>query len=120
MKFVLAILVSLFVLTGCTGGLSVPTGDKTESTAQATGPSKRDLYIRLLREEAPQLDSVPDRMLFKNARVVCSLFDQGQTFTDVFLLYDSEGFPPKVAGTLIGAAVAFKCPEYKTRLTDGL
>jgi len=109
-KILVALFVSLsFILVGCSDS---DTGGGTGYDSNSISDRKA-LYLDLMREEIPEARNVSDSLLLDSADAVCDLFDAGGEFEDAFFIYTESGLTIHQAGTLIGGAIGYKCPEHK-------
>lgn len=113
-KFTAAVVAMMMMFTvGCSSASDTPASVVTvTATPEISDPAADEEYAELLRREAPGLRFVPTQDLIKNAETVCDSFDAGMTFREVAETYQRNGFDSNEAGTLIGGAIFYRCPEH--------
>jgi len=109
MKSLLTALVAVVALSGCSVHIE---------SRQPPQPTTADRYLSVVRGAVPAFEQVPDKTLLQNAHGVCDTFAAGATGIQTMQMFLDSGFTPEQAGTLVGGAIRFFCPQYKTRLTN--
>jgi hypothetical protein len=79
--------------------------------AQASSKKNDDLYVKVIRSEAPILRGVPKRDLIKGAKTTCRYLRSGNGILDAVNIALDAGLSRNVAYTLVAGAVVFYCPE---------
>ena len=93
-----ALALSAVALVGCS------------TQTQALGTPEQGLEV--LREQYPEMNSVPDEMVFDLSRNICQGMDRGATVEDAIMAVYSGGIEPDLSGALVALAFATECPEY--------
>lgn len=130
MRKFLILMVSMVALlsTGCTvqvGGTSAPSASVSSTPSDAPETSVEDpdtLFLSVVRDEYPELNSVADHDLVQIAKDACTMLDNGGGIDDLFNVFGNSG-NDDVDGTMafiIGAGIVAYCPEYSDQVSGGL
>lgn len=129
----LASIVLVFGLGACTGGNepqpAQPTVTVTEEavptpseTPSEFGSEREDVFLSVVRENQPLLDSVPDAELVDLAKNACAMFDDGATIQDVFAVIINNTDNPDLQQAIafvVGAGVPTFCPQHSEKVPGG-
>lgn len=110
MKGMVAAIALLF-----TFGCSVPIQSSPEPIAPPK-PSGKDIFLQVVHNEAPMTRNLNDADLVNLAGKICDAFDVGATFEEVAYVMLDGGLNANAAGVIIGASIAWKCPEQEEQL----
>lgn len=78
--------------------------------AQA-GPREDNLFVKIIRSEAPELRAVAKKNLISLAKETCKFLRSGFTVIDAVEIAEDEGIRSKTAVALVAGAIVFYCPE---------
>jgi Protein of unknown function (DUF732) len=81
-----------------------------------SSPSKEDLALELMRDRAPELNSVPDSTIKDLMHAQCEGLDNGLTIDQIIGFGLDTGLSPQAVGSTLGAAIAVYCPQYQAAL----
>lgn len=109
-----ALVVMTLSLAGC---IQVAGEPEQKPSATASYNLSDEEYADLVRSEAPSLNDVPTGDLVENAQLVCESFELGASFDEIAFMFLDSGFTSNEAGTLIGGAVGWHCPEFLDEVT---
>lgn len=118
-KLLTPLVLAVILLGGCSNDTEPQPAPTVEQTTPAPVPEPEPTfdadaaYIEVISDVYPAFDA--DATIRAQAislgHEVCGAFDRGATFDQVAEVA-IESFEPKVAGTIIGAAVGAYCPEH--------
>jgi hypothetical protein len=114
MKVLLAALFTVLALSGCQS--DVTTGPSAAVTTDVVTP--REAFHQVVDTRAPSLRRVPDADLEHFAQTMCNSLDAGLSMNEVALMGLNAGLNANQVGTVLGAGIAWKCPEYETALDN--
>jgi hypothetical protein len=97
-------------LTAAIVGVLLTVGFVAAPPAQAN--SKNDnLYVKIVRAEAPELRGVSKKKLVRGAKTTCRYLRAGGGILDAVDIALNSGLKRNTALTLVAGAVVFYCPE---------
>jgi len=79
--------------------------------AQATPKRDQDLYVKLVRQEAPELRQVKRKELINAARTTCRYLRAGGGILDAVSIGIDSGLKRNTSIAVVAGAVVFFCPE---------
>lgn len=86
---------------------------------KADGPTaaeKEQMFIDVVRDNAPAHVFFDDRDLIELAKAYCGALDDGITFDQLTELTLQANVDPTLAGSVIGAGVSTYCPEHRSKV----
>lgn len=75
-------------------------------------------FAELIRTEASYFRNDPSEDIIALAEIICDSFDRGMQFEEIGMLIIESGAPAFDAGFVIGASVAYLCPEYDAEIRN--
>ena len=98
-------------LATATAAVALAAGIAAAPPAAASSKKNDNLYIQVIRQEAPILRGVPRKDLIAGAKATCKYLRAGYGILDAVNLATDSGLSKNVAYTLVAGAVVFYCPE---------
>jgi hypothetical protein len=131
MRKFLVLLVALVALlsTGCTIQVDSKPSETPSASASTTPSDTPDtstedtdaLFLRVVRDEYPDLKAVGDDALIQIAKDACTMLDNGANTEDLFNVFGNSGNDDVdvTMAFIIGAGIGAYCPEYTDRISSG-
>lgn len=118
---ILAGIVLLFGMTACGGDEAAAPAQPTVTVTEAPEVDVEETFIEVVRDEYPELATIPDSDIIGIAQDACAMFDEGASAEDVFVVLIDTGASDEALEAMaftIGAGTAAFCPEHE-HLFDG-
>jgi hypothetical protein len=113
-RVIAAVVLSVVLLSGCSVSINSKSNEPTPTPTNST-----QAYVDNLRSASPdETEGVPDADLIETGRAACGAFDRGVTPEEIFSELNGSGIDPYFAGTVVGAAARYLCPEHEKMLMD--
>jgi hypothetical protein len=98
-------------LTALMVGVLLTVGLVAAPSAQANSKQNDNLFVQLVREEAPELRFAKKKQMVKAAKQTCRYLRSGGTILESVVIAVDSGLSRNTAMALIAGAVVFYCPE---------
>lgn len=92
-------------------GVLLAVGLVAAPPAQANSKQNDNLFVELVRQEAPELRFVKKRQMVKAAKQTCRYLRSGGTILESVAIALDSGLSRNTAMALVAGAVVFYCPE---------
>jgi hypothetical protein len=92
-------------------GLMLGAGILVSPPAHASSKKNDNLYVKIIRNEAPELKRVGRTQLIKGAKTTCRYLRAGGGILDAVEMALNAGIRRSTAMALVAGAVVFYCPE---------
>ena len=121
MRKIIAALLTVFVLSGCTSGGGTATETPTASAPSATPSNPDELFLSVIHEEYPQFaGGAADADMIALAHSTCDALDAGASMDavmDAAIQSVGNKEDARLVGFVMGVGIAAYCPEHQHLLT---